>query len=73
MTDGLSTLGLECSEDWVPFPVTGTLDLPSWAGYQAEQLVERYARDGEEGNARLLVPLSARGVSVGGHLYASLY
>lgn len=29
--DDLSNLGLECSEDWVPFPVAGTIDLDYWA------------------------------------------
>ena len=81
MTDDLSTLGLECSEDWVPFPVTGTIDLSYWARYQAEELVERYARDGEKGNARVLArdleraaadsrsrePLGAFGWYVSGH------
>ncbi|MFJ7101087.1 MULTISPECIES: hypothetical protein [Streptomyces] len=81
MTDDLSTLGLECSEDWVPFPVTGTLDLSYWARFQAEELVERYARDGEKGNARVLArdleraaadsrsrePLGAFGWYVSGH------
>ncbi|MFC8832652.1 hypothetical protein ACFT8V_05570 [Streptomyces griseoincarnatus] len=81
MTDDLSTLGLECSEDWVPFPVTGTIDLSYWARYQAEELVERYARDGEKGNARALArdleraaadsrgrePLGAFGWYVSGH------
>ncbi|CAL9545049.1 hypothetical protein [Streptomyces sp. enrichment culture] len=52
--DDLSNLGLECSEDWVPFPVAGTIDLDYWARHQAGELVERYARDGEKGNARLL-------------------
>ncbi|MGW3712140.1 hypothetical protein ACWDN6_18595 [Streptomyces albogriseolus] len=81
MTDDLSTLGLECSEDWVPFPVTGTIDLSYWARYQAEELVERYARDGEKGNARVLArdleraaadsrsrePLGAFGWYISGH------
>ncbi|GGQ74729.1 hypothetical protein OIE82_14530 [Streptomyces althioticus] len=81
MTDDLSTLGLECSEDWVPFPVTGTIDLSYWARYQAEELVERYARDGEKGNARALArdleraaadsrsrePLGAFGWYISGH------
>ncbi len=66
MTDDLSTLGLECSEDWVPFPVTGTIDLSYWARYQAEELVERYARDGEKGNARVLArDLGARRPTAG--------
>ncbi|MEV0689533.1 hypothetical protein [Streptomyces sp. NPDC050388] len=81
MTDDLSTLGLECSEDWVPFPLSGTLDLDYWAKYQAKDLVERYERDGERGNARLLArdlkrtaadcrtrdPLGAFGWYVSGH------
>ncbi|MFE0514206.1 hypothetical protein [Streptomyces sp. NPDC058964] len=58
MTDDLSNLGLECSEDWVPFPVTGTddsdLDLDHWAKYQAEELARRYARDGERADVRAL-------------------
>ncbi|MGW0824253.1 hypothetical protein [Streptomyces sp. NPDC002845] len=54
MTDDLSNLGLECSEDWVPFPVTDTVDLDYWAKYQAEELVERYARDGRQGDAHRL-------------------
>ncbi|GAB3172146.1 hypothetical protein [Streptomyces incanus] len=81
MTDDLSNLGLECSEDWVPFPLSGTLDLDHWATYQAKDLVERYERDGEKGNARLLTrdlkraaadcrtrdPLGAFGWYVSGH------
>ncbi|GGJ52300.1 hypothetical protein [Streptomyces brasiliensis] len=51
MTDDLSNLGLECSPDWVPLPVTDTVDLDYWARYQAAELVERYARDGEKGDA----------------------
>ncbi|MGY3203364.1 hypothetical protein [Streptomyces sp. TE5632] len=41
-------------EGWVPFPLSGTLDLDYWAKCQAKDLVERYERDGEKGNARLL-------------------
>ncbi|MER6106970.1 hypothetical protein ACWGPD_03620 [Streptomyces hirsutus] len=81
MTDDLSNLGLECSEDWVPFPLSGTLNLDYWAEYQAKDLAERYERDGEKGNARLLVrdlkrtaadcrtrdPLGAFGWYVSGH------
>ncbi|MFF0104888.1 hypothetical protein [Streptomyces hirsutus] len=81
MTDDLSNLGLECSEDWVPFPLSGTLDLDYWAEYQAKDLAERYERDGEKGNARLLArdlkrtaadcrtrdPLGAFGWYVSGH------
>ncbi|MCX2927379.1 hypothetical protein [Streptomyces sp. NEAU-W12] len=81
MTDDLSNLGLECSEDWVPFPLSGTLDLDYWATHQAKELVERYERDGEKGNARLLArdlkraaadcrtrdPLGAFGWYVSGH------
>ncbi|KOX45211.1 hypothetical protein ADL09_23705 [Streptomyces sp. NRRL F-7442] len=79
--DDLSNLGLECSEDWVPFPVAGTLDLGYWAKHQAQCLVERYERDGEKGNARLLArdlkraatdsrgrePLGAFGWYISGH------
>lgn len=81
MTDDMANLGLECSEDWVPFPVLGAVDLDYWANYQAEELVERYARDGEKGSARLLArdlkrvaadchtrdPLGAFGWYVSGH------
>ncbi|MFI8302675.1 hypothetical protein ACIF80_04330 [Streptomyces sp. NPDC085927] len=81
MTDDLSNLGLECSEDWVPFPLPSTLDLDHWAKYQAKDLAERYERDGEKGNARLLArdlkraaadcrtrdPLGAFGWYVSGH------
>ncbi|MGW7382512.1 hypothetical protein [Streptomyces sp. NPDC054794] len=97
LSDDLSNLGLECSEDWVPFPVTGTgtgtgdadptmdpavhLDLDYWAKYQAEELAERYARDGEKADVRALTrdlkraaadsrtrtPLAAFGWYVSGH------
>ncbi|MFD3730580.1 hypothetical protein [Streptomyces sp. NPDC058632] len=81
MTDGLSNLGLGCSQDRVPFPLSGTLDLDHWATYQAKELAERYERDGEKGNARLLArdlkraaadcrtrePLGAFGWYVSGH------
>ncbi|MEU9735731.1 hypothetical protein [Streptomyces sp. NPDC048002] len=80
-TDDLADLGLECSEDWVPFPVPGSVDLDYWAKYQARELVERYARDGERGDARLLRrdlrravaechrrdPLAAFGLYLSGH------
>ncbi|MFJ8143530.1 hypothetical protein ACIQ6R_00440 [Streptomyces sp. NPDC096048] len=80
-TVDLSNLGLECSEDWVPFPVAGQLDLGYWAKHQAGDLVERYERDGEKGNARLLArdlrrvaadsrtrePLGAFGWYISGH------
>ncbi|MEU5597010.1 hypothetical protein [Streptomyces sp. NPDC020298] len=52
--DDLSNLGLECSEDWVPFPVTDTVPLDYWARNQAEELVARYAREGKKGDARVL-------------------
>lgn len=81
MTDDLSNLGLECSEDWVPLPLADTLDLDYWATYQAKDLAERYERDGEKGDARLLArdlkraaadcrtrdPLAAFGWYVSGH------
>ncbi|MGW4822221.1 hypothetical protein ACWEP4_25340 [Streptomyces sp. NPDC004227] len=81
MTDDLSNLGLECSEDWVPFPVAGSVDLDYWAKIQAEELAGRYAQDGETGDARLLArdlkrtaadchtrdPLAAFGWYVSGH------
>ncbi|MEU2909044.1 hypothetical protein ACWCQ0_29855 [Streptomyces massasporeus] len=54
MTDDLSNLGLECSEDWVPFPLAGSVDLDCWAKHQANELVDRFARDGQAGDARLL-------------------
>lgn len=54
MTDDLSNLGLECSEDWVPFPLAGSVDLDYWAEHQAHELVDRFARDGQAGDARLL-------------------
>lgn len=54
MVDDLADLGLEFSEDWVPFPAPGTVDLDHWARHQAEELVARYARDGERGDVRLL-------------------
>lgn len=60
MTDDLSNLGLEYSEDWVPFPFADTLDLDldldldHWARHQAEELAARYAQDGEKGDARVL-------------------
>ncbi|MFE0175272.1 hypothetical protein ACFWZ2_23425 [Streptomyces sp. NPDC059002] len=53
MTD-LTNIGIECSEDWVPFPVTDTLDLDYWAEQQGHELVARYERDGERGDARRL-------------------
>lgn len=52
--DDLGNIGLECSEDWVPLPVAGTIDLDPWAEQQARDLVDRYARDGERGDLRLL-------------------
>lgn len=81
MPDDLSGLGLECSEDWVPFPVAGSIDLDYWAKHQAGELVERYARDGQQGDARRLArnlkrtaadcqtrdPLAAFGWYVSGH------
>ncbi|ANJ08884.1 hypothetical protein GCM10010220_39640 [Streptomyces parvulus] len=80
-TDDLSNLGLECSEDWVPFPVAGTLELDYWAKHQAADLAERYERDGEKGSTRLLArdlrraaadsrtrePLGAFGWYISGH------
>lgn len=87
LSDDLSNLGLECSEDWVPFPVTGTgdadpaMDLDYWAKYQAQELAERYAHDGERADIRTLTrdlkraaaecrtrtPLAAFGWYVSGH------
>lgn len=52
--DDLSNLGLECPEDWVPFPVTDTVPLDYWARNQAEELVGRYAREGKKGDVRAL-------------------
>ncbi|MFE4409916.1 hypothetical protein [Streptomyces sp. NPDC056821] len=54
MTDDLSNLGLEFSQDWVPFPAAGSVDLGSWARQQGEELAERYAQDGAQGDARRL-------------------
>ncbi|MFJ6563449.1 hypothetical protein ACIQMV_27005 [Streptomyces sp. NPDC091412] len=81
MTDDLSNLGLECSEDWVPFPVAGSVDLDYWAKSQAEELAVRYAHDGQTGDARRLArdlkrtaadchtrdPLAAFGWYLSGH------
>ncbi|MFG2311377.1 hypothetical protein ACGFS9_22330 [Streptomyces sp. NPDC048566] len=81
MTDDLAHLGLECSPDWVPLPVLGAVDLDYWSAYQAEELADRYARDGEKAHARLLArdlkrvaadchtrdPLGAFGWYVSGH------
>ncbi|WP_282703311.1 hypothetical protein [Streptomyces sp. CC219B] len=81
MTDDLSDLGLECSEDWVPFPVPGSVDLDYWARSQAQELVERYERDGQRGDLRRLTrdlkraaadcqkrdPLGAFGLYLSGH------
>ncbi|MEU7383701.1 MULTISPECIES: hypothetical protein [unclassified Streptomyces] len=81
MTDDLSNLGLKFSEDWVPFPAAGSVDLDSWAKQQGEELAERYAQDGEPGDARRLArslkrtatdcytrdPLASFGWYVSGH------
>ncbi|MGW2899397.1 hypothetical protein ACWDAO_33635 [Streptomyces sp. NPDC001212] len=81
MTDDLSNLGLEFSEDWVPFPTAGSVDLDSWAKQQGQELAERYAQDGAPCDARRLArslkrtvadcytrdPLAAFGWYVSGH------
>lgn len=81
MTDDLSNIGLEFSEDWVPFPAAGSVDLDSWAKQQGQELAERYAQDGAPGDARRLArdlkrtaadchtrdPLAAFGWYVSGH------
>ncbi|MEU6070371.1 MULTISPECIES: hypothetical protein [Streptomyces] len=81
--DDLSNLGLEFSEDWVPFPAIGTAnrELDHWCSSQAGELAERYARDGEQADVRALTrdlrraaadshartPLAAFGWYVSGH------
>ncbi|NDZ80157.1 hypothetical protein G3I19_16850 [Streptomyces sp. SID10853] len=49
----LTNLGLECSEDWVPFPVTD-MDLDYWATEEARNLTERYERDGKQADTARL-------------------
>ncbi|MCX4548883.1 MULTISPECIES: hypothetical protein [unclassified Streptomyces] len=76
----LNNLGLECSEDWVPFPVTD-MDLGYWAGQEARNLAERYERDGQAADtarlergleraaadSRTRTPLAAFGWYLSGH------
>ncbi|MEV6792665.1 hypothetical protein AB0M87_11800 [Streptomyces sp. NPDC051320] len=42
----LTNLGLECSDDWVPLPATDDMDLDYWASHEAQNITERYEREG---------------------------
>lgn len=50
----LTNVHLECSEDWVPFPITDNMDLGYWAEHEAQSLAERFERDGQSGDAARL-------------------
>lgn len=61
MTSDFGNLGLECGEEWVPFPVTEEMDLRYWAKHTAADTAERYRAAGESANAgRLEKDLRAR-------------